>query len=671
MSLTGPAGGAIGEVRADLVIGTGTKTERSAKEALEELEREVDRDLEDTADVWGETLSNGISKKLEKSAPEIADHFGAALDKQTIKTKIVVEYDRDNNMVRRIVTSFAENIKDVVQDEGKKVGGGVFSSVGQAISDAIGAGFNISGKSPLIGILIPVFGYIAQLVLGAVQALGGLVALLAIIPGLLVAIGLQAGVLILAFDGVGSAIKGAFAAKNAYELNEAIKELTPAAQQFVKELLPLKDWYETIQPMLQQKFFGEVIYGEGATALVDGLNKIDPVKLGNVAQELGNITRIIMDLFNDKATTDAINTILDSTTLWLEDMKYGIYWLIRGFFALITAAAPFMTWFGERLAEKLTQFGSWLETISENGSLGAFLEEMKTTLGGIWRILMALISVASALWSSLNDAGGADLIGEIAYQLELLAEFLKTDTAKQGFEGMITTARILSQIFMGFIIILFLVFGAIQWLVDKFHEFNFEAKRAGAVVEEVGNQISFAFQFVASMVQFAITAALSHLQYFAAYVSTIPGMIMSALGGLGSQLFDAGASMIQNLVNGMASKIGAVMSVGGYLAGAIASFFVSHSPIKEGPLSGGGDPMLAGENIATRLAEGMEIGSARITNASDNMVSNIIFGPGSIQNNFSGVPTQSQATGIGSGIGNGISSILANRDARLAVRALA
>ncbi len=82
--------------------------------------------------------------------------------------------------------------------------------------------------------------------------------------------------------------------------------------------------------------------------------------------------------------------------------------------------------------------------------------------------------------------------------------------------------------------------------------------------------------------------------------------------------------------------------------------------------------MNAGATIVDRLATGMEMEAPRITGASETVMSNIVYGPGAIQNSFYGAPpSQSQATGIGTGIGNGISGMLAQRDTRLTVRAMA
>ena len=86
--------------------------------------------------------------------------------------------------------------------------GGPFSKIGQGVADAIGAGFNVSGRSSLILFLIPLVGAIVGLVLAAVQAANALVAVLATVPALIAGIGIQVAVLALAFHGLGTAIRG-------------------------------------------------------------------------------------------------------------------------------------------------------------------------------------------------------------------------------------------------------------------------------------------------------------------------------------------------------------------------------------------------------------------------------------------------------------------------------
>jgi hypothetical protein len=102
------------------------------------------------------------------------------------------------------------------------------------------------------------------------------------------------------------------------------------------------------------------------------------------------------------------------------------------------------------------------------------------------------------------------------------------------------------------------------------------------------------------------------------FFRSLPGRILSALGNLGSLLWNAGARVIDGLVGGIMSRVGSVTSAISNIAGAITAH-LPFSPAKKGPLSGRGDPRLAGQRIAAMLAEGLAAGTSSVTVAASRM----------------------------------------------------
>jgi hypothetical protein len=97
---------------------------------------------------------------------------------------------------------------------------------------------------------------------------------------------------------------------------------------------------------------------------------------------------------------------------------------------------------------------------------------------------------------------------------------------------------------------------------------------------------------------------------------------------------------------------------------------VPHSPAKEGPLSGKGDPLYSGQKIVQRLAAGMEMEAPMLRDAAAYATSNITFGPNSIQMRINGPMDRDQARDAGEGVAEGIWGNLTNRNTRLAIRTL-
>lgn len=97
-------------------------------------------------------------------------------------------------------------------------------------------------------------------------------------------------------------------------------------------------------------------------------------------------------------------------------------------------------------------------------------------------------------------------------------------------------------------------------------------------------------------------------------IGGVPGMILRALGDLGSLLYQAGRNVVQGLINGIMSMVGAIGNAVGWIASKIRAA-LPFSPAKEGPLSGSGSPDIAGAKIATMIAGGMIKGVPQVVGA--------------------------------------------------------
>lgn len=101
------------------------------------------------------------------------------------------------------------------------------------------------------------------------------------------------------------------------------------------------------------------------------------------------------------------------------------------------------------------------------------------------------------------------------------------------------------------------------------------------------------------------TAVFDRVRDVLAKVRALPGDILSALGDLGSLLYDSGKKIIRGLIDGITDMAGNVKdAVGGVLTS--ARNMLPFSPAKEGPFSGRGWTLYAGRSIAEGLADGLD-----------------------------------------------------------------
>lgn len=654
MTRPGNEGEAFIEVHAD-TSPFPDEAERGIRRGAEQVED----DLEDVGDKWGETIADAAGDRIEKEGPQLARSLERGLDRQKVTVKTRVVYDADGNAIKRFVdtttTLLSRELADAFSDAGNASG---FTRIGQAFSDAIGAGFNISGRSPLIAFLVPILGAIVGLIGAAIQAANALVAVLVTVPGILASMGFQVGILMVAFQGVGTAVAGAFAAKNAKELKLAIQDLAPAAQDFVKSLLPIKDFFYQLRFTTQQNFFK--FLGDD---LIPELLKFQGNRIlhgfQEVAKALGTAFRQIGFFFNSNAFAKFLDEVFPRTITFLDHFGPSFVTFLEGLVNLANAAMPFMTEVGGIVSMLFKQFGDFLTETAGDPAFLDWLSEMRDTLDEVITFVKVAFVFIGALMDSINRAGGEGLITQLSMSLALIADFLASDVGVKAMEAFINIAILSIQVITGLIIAILAIAGAAQKVGEYLTE-NLLGD-IGKFFEWVGGKILEFWNKITGTFTRSVTVAKNSF-------TEIKNTILNFFSSAGQWLLQAGRNVIDGLINGVRSKFSALWNVMKEGAGIIASFW-PFSPAKEGPLSGAGDPMKSGQRIVTRLAAGMEMEAPRLQDASMKAMSNVTFGPNSIQMRFTGIPTQEQAMAAGGAVAQGIYSNLA-RDTRLAVRTL-
>jgi hypothetical protein len=113
------------------------------------------------------------------------------------------------------------------------------------------------------------------------------------------------------------------------------------------------------------------------------------------------------------------------------------------------------------------------------------------------------------------------------------------------------------------------------------------------------------------------------------FAHELPGKILSAVGDLGSLLLSAGQNVVQGLIDGIRSKLGALASMASQMASTIRNY-LPFSPAKEGPLSGSGNPFHSGQVIASDMAAGVRSQLPRVASAGEQLAGAFGLGGGSL-----------------------------------------
>jgi TP901 family phage tail tape measure protein len=157
--------------------------------------------------------------------------------------------------------------------------------------------------------------------------------------------------------------------------------------------------------------------------------------------------------------------------------------------------------------------------------------------------------------------------------------------------------------------------GAWDFVVGVFH----------SAVSSITNAINRIREVLAKVREFfnqLKEAASGGVGSLIAFVAGIPGRIIGALGDLGSRLYNAGANMMQSLVDGIRAYAGRVYDA---VAGVVDKVrnLLPFSPAKEGPLSGRGYTLYSGQAISESLAAGITGKADEAVQATMKLVSDV------------------------------------------------
>lgn len=659
--------------------------ERELERKIRQSSTDAEKILDEVGKNWGEHLADSAGKEIERHG----DDFGRSVERG-IKNKVVhmdgfkFTVDRHGRL-HDAAGRFAKMFEAEVADEFSKLAapGGPLSRIGEGFADAVGAGFNVSGKSPLIALLVPVIGAIIALVAAAVQAVNGLLGLLASAPALLASIGIQVGVLFIAFQGVGGAIQKAFAANNVKELAEAVKGLEPSAQKFVMALLPAKQLFKDIKSLTQESFFRALGTGP-ITDLIKNLRPILTHGFNDVALSLGFFFRELAQFFNSPVFIQFVTHLFPATLAWIQTSGPALISLLRAFVALADQALPFLERFGTMFANNLILLSNFIINRLNSGQAKKWLDSMELTLSSVFELLGKVIEFVVVLLAQLDNAGGRELIDELSTFFERITFFLASPAGKEALEGFIDLLLFSIKVTGGLVIAILGILAILEFMGESVHAFfQFLTDVVGPAIGDffvmlwdkikgIGQNIMDFFRGLYVPVSAAFTTirttVMTRLDEAVAFLRGLPGRAVEAIGNLGRTLFNAGRSLVAGFIDGIRSMLQPLLSVGSWVISQVARFFPG-SPAEEGPLSGRGYTLYRGQRMVQDFIEGIRMEAPDLRTTTMDAMSQINFGKGAIQvtGNFD---TEQQAERTGGAVAKGMNAILAAQQTRLAVRTL-
>lgn len=656
---------------ADVTIGVdvdGRDVPRQVRGISEEIGAEGEKDFRKTGQDLGDGLGQGVAKGVRRQRHAVAQELERLVP---ARGKFVFQafrnIDTGEIVRRRVFREIRQGLEHAAEDAFQEVTkkGGVFSKVGEGIADAVGAGFNVTGRSKLIPLLIPAIGALINLIVAAVAALQPLLVLMISLPTLLGGVAAQFGVLMVIFNTIGPNIAALLAAKDVKELAAAVKGLAPSAKNFVIALLPLRDLFKDLKRQIGDNFFAGI--GDNIKGLIDVLTPLLKSGLGNLAFSLGMFFHNLIALLSGPAFQTFLNDIFISTVHWVDTFGPAFLTFLDGLFRAAHTVLPLLETFGQEFSDLFKSAGEALAKFADDPDSKDFIEATQIMLGLTFDLLKAVGKFILGFINTIASSGGEDAIKSIIYNLDLLLAFFTSPVGRLAIKGFIDAMIFLTYTFSVIIIVITVLLGILGFLADFLQFLTL------AIIEFFAWVIDNIVSFAKAIKEFP--GKLVHA--IAEWAERIRKAIVDWFNGLDARIEAIGKGLGRALANGftfgLANALGSNTSVEEEIKkkmGDISKFF-PHSPAEKGPFSGDGSPEARGKATMRDFAAGISSESQSLNNVTNSSMGNINFGPGAVRVQYNGVtPTPEQARMTGSAIGNGLAGQLALRNTRLAVRTL-
>lgn len=479
-----------------------------------------------------------VAAEMGKTVPGAAKNFFAAMGRIGANALGPI-YSKIAPLI-----SAATGALGPIEERAKAFGDVLLRVVGPAMDwvtgllNRIGEGASLVelGFGGLQGVLGPVVGAFAALGAGGLAGvLAKLPLLSTLLPGLTGALGLLGGPLgVVAAAFAGFAISGG-------DAGALVASLTGIIDQVVAALPGLVSQIATLVPQLVGAIVAQMpaLLAGAATivrALVDGLVTALPViATGAVALITGLVSAIVENLpFIIRGAVQLVRALLDGIIQALPLIIEGALQLVTGLLSAIVAALPMIIQGGIRLLLALVM--------------------------GIVQALPMLLQAALDLVMGL--------LGAIIENLPMLIE---------------AGIQLLLSLVTGLI-------GALPQLITA---------AINLVIQLVTGLLTMLPQLIEAGITLVVALITGLIGAIPQIIEMIPQIVEAIWNGLADvDWLDLGAQIIQGLIDGFFSMVGAVGDAIGDIVGTITDFF-PHSPAKRGPLSGAGWTRLKASGAAT------------------------------------------------------------------------
>lgn len=396
-------------------------------------------------------------------------------------------------------------------------------------------------KGPLIAYGVTIGVQLAGALAPAVTALA------ASLPAAIGVASASLATLILGFQGLGDAIKNF---DDDEKFQEALKNLSPAAQRFAKELRALVPIFKSIKDAAQEGLF------KGFEGQITRLTKAvqGPLRAGlnDVGRSLQHLGREMIDLIVTGNGIPALQAVFATTAKIINDAVPSLQIFVAGILDLVVKALPFVQELAGDFATFLEMVGQKLFALSQNGGLDQFFTKALETLRQLGRIALNVGKILAGLFGA-NAAAGEDWLDVIEGLTKRLADFLSQKDVVEGLS---------------------LAFSALGKILQlNFKIMILSADAGKAIGEAIASVVRWTEQAIAALVGFGIAAknwlvgawqsivsgVSSGIDAVVSFFSALPARIVRFLEAIPGALLGALKTALSAALQAVGVAIGAIL----------------------------------------------------------------------------------------------------------------
>jgi phage-related protein len=430
--MTSPGGVEVGRVSIRVVPDT-SKFLADAKKKLKEIAKSLRVEVAVILD------PEGIKAELDKIKAEAA--------KSSAKIDVEADGDgavRETRRIKQIIQKLVGSIKLIV-------GVNLPASIARikaelkVIQNSV-EGYRIKipvefvGLSKWLGILGLVSGalltipHLVGAIGGAVNVVGGLLALLPALAGA-AAVGIAA--LVVGMEGFGAALS---ASGDAAKFEEALKKLTPSAQEAARALAEFREPLSEIRKSVQESLF------QGMAGPLRDLKKLlPPIKQGltDAAAGIRDMAKAWIEMATSQRSINDTGTIMANIKKLFEQMRPAAANFGQALRDIAVVGSAFLPALGKAVSDVTSKFAAWASEARETGRLEQIIQNSIDKVKQLGRIVADLVVGFQNIFKSMS--GGREFLDIIEKVSQGFREWSQAEDTQATLKRLANVMRTVAE----------------------------------------------------------------------------------------------------------------------------------------------------------------------------------------------------------------------------------